>query len=91
MRGRASKVLYNIAGALTGSAILALERGFQSQFSYCWWYRSSHGADFVASPARIQTQLCSRQPPRTAELAGSSVSHGQTHYSRLIWQSGAPI
>ena len=29
-----------------GSAILAVEREFQSQFRYCLWYRSSSGIDF---------------------------------------------
>ena len=34
---------------MTGLAVLAVSKGPQSQFRYCWWYRSSHGTDFDIS------------------------------------------
>ena len=34
---------------MAGPAILAVSKGPQSQFRYCWWYRKSHGIDFDVS------------------------------------------
>ena len=32
-----------------GLAVLAVSKGPQSQFRYCWWHGGSHGTDFDIS------------------------------------------
>ena len=44
-------------GSITGPAILAVSKGFQSEFRYGWRYRSSHVTDFDIGPCIMECSV----------------------------------